>query len=433
MPSPGSARAPETPMETEASTHPDLPEEQAYLDRAYECLEDMRQQAARGTRIVVAGDPHAEEAIYQMFPSRLADLQEETALCFGRIDRVDGDLYYIGRRHVHDQNLDPVVIDWRAPVAEAFYQASWDDPWDLERRRSFLVEGRRLLDISDEVFAEPHAARGVEAAAPLIRAGAALLAELGRERTGRMRDVAATIQREQDRLIRAPAEGILVVQGAPGTGKTAVGLHRAAYLLYSMRAALGRTGVLIVGPNRAFMRYVDRVLPDLGETTVVQKAIDELASVRVEREEADEVARLKGDARMAEVLRRALVASTRPPSRAVSLRVGLRSVSVWPADVERVLASAHESTAPYRERRDRFAVLLADHVLALTSGGGAFGEEAAELMRGLSSYGAFRALLDRVWPTVRPTDLVRGLFGDGGSALARAAEGLLSNEEQRVL
>src|SRR6266542_2043175 len=330
MPSPGSARAPETPMETEASTHPDLPEEQAYLDRAYECLEDMRQQAARGTRIVVAGDPHAEEAIYQMFPSRLADLQEETALCFGLIDRVDGDLYYIGRRHVHDQNLDPVVIDWRAPVAEAFYQASWDDPWDLERRRSFLVEGRRLLDISDEVFAEPHAARGVEAAAPLIRAGAALLAELGRERTGRMRDVAATIQREQDRLIRAPAEGILVVQGAPGTGKTAVGLHRAAYLLYSMRAALGRTGVLIVGPNRAFMRYVDRVLPDLGETTVVQKAIDELASARVERDEPDEVARLKGDARMAEVLRLALVALTPPPARPVRLRVGRRPVSVAP-------------------------------------------------------------------------------------------------------
>lgn len=113
---------------TEPSTHPDLPAEQAYLDRAYECLEDMRQQAARGARIVVAGDPYAEEAIYQMFLSRLADLSEETALCFGRIDRVDGDLYYIGRRHVHDENLDPVVIDWRAPVAEAFYQASWGDP-----------------------------------------------------------------------------------------------------------------------------------------------------------------------------------------------------------------------------------------------------------------------------------------------------------------
>jgi len=113
---------------TEPSTHPDLPAEQAYLDRAYECLEDMRHQAARGARIVMAGDPFAEEAIYQMFLSRLADLSEETALCFGRIDRVDGDLYDIGRRHVHDENLDPVVIDWRAPVAEAFYQRAGTTP-----------------------------------------------------------------------------------------------------------------------------------------------------------------------------------------------------------------------------------------------------------------------------------------------------------------
>ena len=391
----------------------------------------MRQQAARGARIVVAGDPYAEEAIYQMFLSRLADLSEETALCFGRIDRVDGDLFYIGRRHVHDENLDPVVIDWRAPVAEAFYQASWDDPWELERRRSFLVEGRRLLDISDEVFAEPHAARGVEAAGPQVRAGDSLLAELGRERTGRMRDVAATIQREQDWLIRAPAEGILVVQGAPGTGKTAVGLHRAAYLLHSMRAALGRTGVLIVGPNRAFMRYVDRVLPDLGETTVVQKAIDELASVRVERDEPDEVARLKGDARMAEVLRRALVASTRPPSRAVSLRVGLRSVSVSPADVERVLASAHESTAPYRVRRDRFAVLLADHVLAFASGGGAFGDEARELIRGLSSTGHSGRCWIGFGRRLGPLNWCVGF--SIMTSLALSADGLLSKEELRTL
>src|SRR5207247_9451126 len=138
---------PETTMETETEaetpTHPDLPEEQAYLDRAYECLEDMRHQAARGARIVVAGDPYAEEAIYQMFLSRLADLSEETALCFGRIDRVDGDLYYIGRRHVHDENLDPVVVDWRAPGAGALCRASWGDPGGLGRRAGSLVGGRR--------------------------------------------------------------------------------------------------------------------------------------------------------------------------------------------------------------------------------------------------------------------------------------------------
>lgn len=422
----------------EAPTHPDLGDEQAYLDHAYECLEKMREQASRGLRIVVAGDPYAEEAIYQMFLSRLADLSEETALCFGRIDRTDGDVFYVGRRHVHDENLDPVVVDWRAPIAEAFYQATWDDSWELERRRSFITEGRRLLDVSDEVFAEPHAPRSAEAAGPLVRAGDALLAELGRERTGRMRDVAATIQREQDRLIRSPAEGILVIQGAPGTGKTAVGLHRAAYLLYSMRAVLGRAGVLIVGPNNAFMHYVERVLPNLGETTVVQKAIDEVASVRVEREEPDDVARAKGAAEMAEVLRGAVIAQTKPPARPVQLRVGLRMVSVEPAGVARILAAAHASSAPYRERRDRFAVLLADHVLSLASGGaggGGFGAEARELMRALSSDGSFRALLDRVWPAVKPADLVRGVLssrgwaGDGWSA----ADATLIDEAQSLI
>jgi DNA helicase IV len=422
-------------MDTETSTHPELPAEQAYLDHAYECLEDMRRQAARGLRIVVAGDPYAEEAIHQMFLSRLADLSEESALCFGRIDRADGDLFYIGRRHVHDESLDPVVIDWRAPMAEAFYQASWDDPWELERRRSFITEGRRLLDIQDEVFAAPHEARSAEAAGALVRAGDALLAELGRERTGLMRDVAATIQREQDRLIRAPAEGILVVQGSPGTGKTAVGLHRAAYLLYSMRAALGRTGVLIVGPNDAFMHYVERVLPSLGETTVVQKAIDELASVRVDREEPDDVARQKGDAGMAEVLRRAVIEQTKPPRRPVRLRVGLRTVSVEPSDIERVLAAAHSSPAPYRERRDRFAVLLADHVLATAGGGGAYGDEARELMRALSADGGFRALLDRVWPAVRPADLVRGVLSSRGWAAEgwSTADAALIDEAQALI
>jgi DNA helicase IV len=422
-------------MDTETPAHPDLPSEQAYLDLAYECLEDMRRHAARGLRIVVAGDPYAEEAIHQMFLSRLADLSEESALCFGRIDRTDGDLFYIGRRHVHDQNLDPVVIDWRAPMAEAFYQASLDDPWELERRRSFITEGRQLLDIQDEVFAAPHEARSAEAAGPLVRAGDALLAELGRERTGRMRDVAATIQREQDWLIRAPAEGILVVQGAPGTGKTAVGLHRAAFLLYSMRTALGRTGVLIVGPNNAFMRYVERVLPSLGETTVVQKAIDELASVRVEREEPDEVARQKGDAGMAEVLRRAVIDQTRPPRRSVRLGVGLRTVSVEPSDIERVLAAAHASTAPYRERRDRFAVLLADHVLSLAGGGQAFGEAARDLMRALSADGGFRALLDRAWPAVRPADLVRSVLSSRGWAAENwsAADAALIDEGQALI
>ena len=135
-----------------SAVDPELAAEQAYVDRAYEDLEEMRRAAVRGVQSDVGVNARAQEAIHQMFLSRLADLSEETALCFGRIDRSDGDLFYVGRRHVHDANLDPVVIDWRAPVAEAFYQASWDDPWDLDRRRSFLTEGRRLLGLQVEVF-----------------------------------------------------------------------------------------------------------------------------------------------------------------------------------------------------------------------------------------------------------------------------------------
>ena len=161
-----------------------------------------------------------------------------------------------------------MVIDWRAPVAEAFYQASPADPFGLDRRRNFQTEEDRLLAIVDDVFAELAAARRAGSRRRSVRAGDALMADIARERTGTMRDVVATIQAEQDRVIRLPGDGVLVVQGAPGTGKTAVGLHRAAFLLYRMREERSRGGVLVVGPNRAFMRYIERVLPSLGETTV---------------------------------------------------------------------------------------------------------------------------------------------------------------------
>ena len=167
------------------------------------------------------------------------------------------------------------------------------------------MDGKHLIDISEEAFA-PHRARSSKVSRKLMTAGDLLLVELSRERTGRMRDVAATIQREQDRLIRAPHDGILVVQGAPGTGKTAVGLHRAAYLLFTLRRELERTGVLVVGPDPASIRYIERVLPSLGETTVVQRAINELPGVRIEADEPSEVLRLKGDSRMASLLERSL-------------------------------------------------------------------------------------------------------------------------------
>jgi DNA helicase IV len=414
--------------------HPDLPAEQAYLHHAYECLAEMLQQVSKALQAEAYSDAWAQERLQQVLLARQADLDKDQSLCFGRIDRTDGDTFYIGRRHVHDAALDPVVIDWRAPVAEAFYQAGIDDPWDLERRRNFLVEGRRLLDISDDVFAELRAApRRAENAGPLIRAGDSLLAELTRERSGTMRDVAATIQAEQDRLIRLPADGILVIQGAPGTGKTAVGLHRAAFLLYQLRDTLRRTGVLIVGPNAAFMRYIERVLPSLGETTVVQKSIDDLGSVRIKAEDRDAAQRVKGDPRMAAVLRRALRQRTRPPAPPTTLQIGLRTVPLRPESAERLLEEVHGLPLPYREARDEFELRLGNHLASTVFPDAATSYvERQEALQALYRDRGFQRLVDRIWPVPSAADVVRDLLGSR-VRLDRAAEGILEPAERRLL
>ncbi len=320
--------------------HPEFDAEQAYLFFAHDCLEAMRRTVEQLLATDAGVNAAAREALQDMFATRLMDLESDRALCFGRIDRTDGDRYYIGRRHVRDEEGDPVVIDWRAPVAEAFYQANAADPFDLERRRSFRTDGARLVGFEDEVFAELAAARRRGVPAALVRAGDALMAEIGRERTGQMRDVIATIQAEQDRVIRLPDDGVLVVQGAPGTGKTAVGLHRAAFLLYRMREARTRGGVLVVGPNRAFMRYIERVLPSLGETAVVQSSVDALASIQVQAEDEPDVLRLKGDPRMTEVIARALRARTRPDAARREIRIRGRAVPLAGDAASRLIARA---------------------------------------------------------------------------------------------
>src|SRR5262245_36605038 len=240
------------------------------------------------------------------------------ALCFGRIDEdareTQGvaDTFYVGRRHVETPKGDPVVVDWRAPVSVPFYRATIQDPFGLKRRRRFSVEGHHLLDILDEVFDDP------DSMLSGIAGGIAdpLLAELERARTGEMRDIVATIQAEQDLVVRAEFDVCLVVQGGPGTGKTAVGLHRAAYLMYEHREALTESRVLVIGPNPVFLRYISQVLPSLGETSVVQTTVPGLrgASFPVRTTEPAAVAAVKGDARMADVIRNACHARLRRPT-----------------------------------------------------------------------------------------------------------------------
>src|SRR4051812_36848553 len=214
-------------------------------------------------------------------------------LLFGRIDERDGERWYIGRRHVEDERADPVVVEWRTPVAEPFYQARPGDARGLVRRRHLMVEARRVLSIADDVFG----AGAAELGDVRLRGGDALLAELERARTGVMLDIVATIQLEQDEVIRAPLAGVLTVQGGPGTGKTAIGLHRAAYLLYN-HPELARAEVMVVGPSRAFLGYIAQVLPSLGEEAVLQVTLADLVpEVAAGRDDTHEAQLVKGDAR----------------------------------------------------------------------------------------------------------------------------------------
>jgi DNA helicase IV len=238
---------------TTMSAHRDLVPEQKYIDRAYECLSAMRARTLRLSDKELAGSADDSALVQDQLIYRLSSLDDDTKpLCFGRIDG-DGEIHYIGRRHVKDERDEPVVIDWRAPAATPFYRATMSDPMDLTRRRRFSVKGRQLIDIFDERFDDPDS----------LLAGAhtvpdPLLAELSRARTGEMRDIVATIQAEQDVIIRTPLNRLVVVQDGPGTGKTAVGLHRAAFLLYEHRRKLERDTVLIIGPNDLLLRYVSK-------------------------------------------------------------------------------------------------------------------------------------------------------------------------------
>jgi DNA helicase IV len=251
------------------ATHPDLQAEQAYIDRAYVRLDAMRRAAEDLRDSVIGagkGGTHQARVERDVFVrtslQRLDQLQlGRASLCFGRIDRTLGDddeeRFYIGRLAISDENQEPMIVDWRAPVAEAFYRATGRAPMGLRRRRHFATDGRTLLGIEDEVFqADGDTGDDLELVGP-----GALLAALQRSRSGQMRDIVATVQREQDEIIRSELPGILVVQGGPGTGKTAVALHRAAYLLYTHRFPLETQGVLVVGPNQLFLRYIEQVLP----------------------------------------------------------------------------------------------------------------------------------------------------------------------------
>ena len=392
--------------------------EQAYLTHAYTCLARMRARAIELKQVSRGFGGDSAMELDQALARRVHALRETgRALCFGRMDETSGDRWYVGRRHVDDPSGNPVVVEWRAPVAEPFYRASGADPAGLRRRRHFLVEGPKLLSIADDVFDGRAADTGAGSRA-------ALLAELERDRTGEMADIVSTIQPDQYDLIRSPAPGLLFVQGGPGSGKTAVGLHRAAYLLFADEA-LARSGVLVVGPNRAFLRYIAQVLPSLGEESVVQVTLSDLVrQARVTGTDAPAAELLKGDARMAQVLARAVASCRRPPSGDLVVGLGLRRLVLTAEQLVSLVDEVIGLGLPYATGR----AVLRDKLIRALAALAHAPEREPEVRR----HPDVKRALDHLWPSVTPVAVVADILGRP-DRLTAAADGVLEPQEQDLL
>jgi DNA helicase IV len=477
--------------------HPELATEQAHVDHAYEQLEAMRANALAMLRAAFGERGGTFQAITERdirvrtSLNRLEQLQlGRESLVFGRIDRADPtepggpgepgepgtEAFHIGRLAVADDHQEPLVVDWRAPVAEPFYRATGAQPMGLTRRRHFLTDGRRVLDLEDELFGdgalggdgragdEAFGGRGLGAG---LSGSGALLSALERSRTGRMRDIVATVQREQDEIIRSPLSGVLVVQGGPGTGKTAVALHRAAYLLYTYRFPLETQGVLVVGPNPLFLRYIEHVLPSLGETGVEMSTVGRLYGPSVATGVDDRpTAALKGDPRMSRFLARAVASRERPLRRPVEVPYGAVVLIITPAASSEIVHAARRRAGTHNSRRrvaeqllwrylharlleararpvpERWSTATAAQVDEADDEGDEdegdldVGEPnditPAELGSDLRRLPVVAEALDRMWPVLTPQELLRDLYG-AAPLIELAGRGLLSEKEQALL
>lgn len=362
----------------------------------------------------------------------LADLSD-TPLFFGRLDYLhspgadraegaQGERFYIGRRHVHDHDGDPMVIDWRAPVSQPFYRASKKDPMDVGLRRRFGYTRGDITAYEDEHLSDP-----AEAAAT----SKLLQQEIERPRVGPMRDIVATIQPEQDEIVRSGLGGTVCVQGGPGTGKTAVGLHRVAYLLYAHRERLARTGTLVIGPNRSFLHYIEQVLPALGELTVRQATVDDLvAHVEVRGTDEAPAAVLKGDARMAEVLTRAVHSHVTMPSEPVMVVRGSRRWRVPAYEIEEIVRELQDRGIRYGAAREALPQRIAHAVLVQMERSGEAPDD--RVQDAVARNPAVKAAVKAIWPPVDPAKLVLRLLTDA-DFLAAHADGVLSGDEQKTI
>jgi DNA helicase IV len=400
-----------------------LTAERAHLTSSRAALRAMREHA-KSLSSDAAADWVSQQILQGLLDMRVAALADHsgTPLFFGRLDRaVDDDLpgtIYVGRRHVHDDRSRPLVIDWRAPVSRAFYQASPSDPMDVARRRRFGYNGGDLTAYEDERLDQ-----GGD-----LQQSRLLTEEIERPRSGPMRDIVATIQPDQDEIVRSGLGQTVCVQGAPGTGKTAVGLHRAAYLLFTHREKLARSGVMIVGPNRAFLSYISSVLPALGEVKVDQTTVAGILGDHLAPEDPA-VATIKGDARIAPVLRRALWMHVVKPTEGVLFTKGINRYRVADYEAGEIVAALHGTTR-YGPGRATLAQRLAHLVLVRMEQRGESPDD--RVQDAVARSKPVKQLVDQVWPKLTPQQVLHRLLSDP-EFLAAAAKDDLTAAEQSLL
>ena len=419
----------------------ELRSEADYVAALYERLDAERAQAKAGYDAALRGDVDAQDG--GTFVHRDAEVRAlaremkrldvaDNGLCFGRLDSVAGERLYIGRIGLFgEDDYEQLLLDWRAPAARAFYVATAASPENMRRRRQFHSRGRRVVEFTDEVFGRPDAAAAAEGG---VSADSALLAAVNAPRGDGMRDIVATIQAEQDEIIRLDHSGVLVIEGGPGTGKTVVALHRVAYLLYTQRKQMERHGVLVIGPNPAFLRHVDRVLPSLGESNVVfMTPGDLLPGLQVTAEDVPDVARAKGSLQILKVLAGAIADRQRQPPEPVSIDLADVTVNIDGPTAGWAIEEARASDLPHNDARDVFVDVLTwaltERAIAKIGRGWLTREDKAawehlraELLDELADHTAFNALLEDLWPVLTPQALLSSLYESPDRLAAAGAD-----------
>ncbi|WP_199190015.1 RNA polymerase recycling motor ATPase HelR [Mycobacterium sp. ENV421] len=432
-------------MTTQAHDH-ELESERDYLADLYDRLDARRRWVKAQYRAALSGPIDiqdggtlvARDAEVRTLAQSAARLDiADQGLCFGRLDAITGERLYVGRIGIFDEDNELLLLDWRAPAARAFYIATAANPEGMRRRRQFHSLGRRLVDFTDEVFGRPDPNAGDDSP---YSSDAALLAAVNAPRGPGMRDIVATIQAEQDEIIRLDHPGVLVIEGGPGTGKTVVALHRVAYLLYTQRARIERHGVLVVGPNQAFMNHIGRVLPSLGESEVVFATVgDLLPGLHVTAEDTPDVARIKGSRAMLDVLAAAIADRQRVPEQPLEIPLGDVTMQIAADTAQWAIDEARASRLPHNAARavfrDIVTYVLTERGIARIGRGwltrdnrDAWEKVRADLLADLEDNERFLSALDQLWPVLEPHELLAELYTSPERLRAAGADPALLRE-----